>query len=292
MCLLVFGFAPAARAQTNTALVRILHAAQDVPPVDVYVNGNVVLTDVRYLQVSGYLEVPVGSQNVALAPAGTSAAEAVFSTALDIAADKTYSVVAVNDNGVKAQVVNDDLAALPAGKARLRFIHGSPDAPGVNVALGDSAPLFNNVAYGDASDYTLVDAGIYALKLTAADSDAAVLALPNTELKAGVVYDVVAAGNLAQLRAQILTARPAAEGDIVPDPNAAAPAPNAATPPQRMPVTGASDSLNWLLALLASMLIGGGVLLRVSNARLLERDDVVVKEIALRVRASIRDIVR
>lgn len=319
VCLLMFGFAPAASARSDMALVRVLHAAQDVPPADVYVNGNIVLTDVRYLQVSGYLELPAGLQKVALAPAGSSLADAVFTTDLDVAANKTYSVIAVNDNGVKAQVVNDDLAALPGGKARLRFIHGSPDAPGVNVALDDGTPLFNDVSYGQASDYKLVDAGTYDLRITAAESNAAVISLPNTELKAGVVYDVVAAGDVAQLKAQILTARPAAEGDTIAAQDTAA--------PPRLPVTGASDSYNWLLLLCAVVLFGGGVLMRLSSlqfgnqarqavvsndsspaeeslsdmiaaskqraarfAQLLKRNDILVKEITLRVRASIRDI--
>lgn len=55
--------------------------------------------------------------------------------------------------------------------AMLRVVHASPDAPAVDVyAEGVSAPLIEDLAYGDTSDYLELAAGSYNIQLRAAGS--------------------------------------------------------------------------------------------------------------------------
>ncbi|MDQ5809677.1 MAG: DUF4397 domain-containing protein, partial [Actinomycetota bacterium] len=56
--------APALAQGAGEAQVRVAHLAPDAPNVDVYVNGDPVLTDVAYTTVSGYLSLPAGTQQV------------------------------------------------------------------------------------------------------------------------------------------------------------------------------------------------------------------------------------
>jgi Domain of unknown function (DUF4397) len=51
--------APAFSQGIGQAQVRVAHLAPDAPNVDVYVNGDPVLTDVPYTTVSDYLPLPV-----------------------------------------------------------------------------------------------------------------------------------------------------------------------------------------------------------------------------------------
>src|SRR5215208_1806650 len=57
--LLALALVPAASAQGN-ALVRVVHASPDAPAVDVYVDGNKVLSNVPFFTASDYLPLPAG----------------------------------------------------------------------------------------------------------------------------------------------------------------------------------------------------------------------------------------
>src|SRR5262245_26542737 len=62
----------------------------------------------------------------------------------------------------------------PAGKARLRVVHASPDAPAVDIyARGVATPLIDDLAYGSVSDYVEVDAGTYTLQVRPAGQPSA-----------------------------------------------------------------------------------------------------------------------
>src|SRR5688500_10614296 len=58
MALGLFG---AANAQSGDARIRVVHASPDAPAVDVYANGNKVLSNVTFFAASDYLTVPAGS---------------------------------------------------------------------------------------------------------------------------------------------------------------------------------------------------------------------------------------
>ncbi len=57
-------------------------------------------------------------------------------------------------------------------KAMLRVIHGSPDAPAVDIYVNDGdQAVVEDLAYGGASDYLEVDPGDYTVQIRAAGSD-------------------------------------------------------------------------------------------------------------------------
>ena len=62
----------------------------------------------------------------------------------------------------------------PSGTAQVRVVHGSPDAPAVDV-LVDGAVVLNNVAYKDASGYLGVPEGTRNIKVNAAGTATSVI---------------------------------------------------------------------------------------------------------------------
>jgi hypothetical protein len=62
---------------------------------------------------------------------------------------------------------DDDDNTGPEGRARVRVVHASPDAPDVDVLL-DDAEVLSDVPYLTASDYRDVPAGNLNLKVNAA----------------------------------------------------------------------------------------------------------------------------
>jgi hypothetical protein len=90
-------------------------------------------------------------------------------------------------------------AALPA---RLRVVHASPSAPSVDVyPKGSTTPVLEGFAYGDASDFLEMDAGIVAFDLRAAGAEASedpAFTTDDVTLEEGADYTLVAAGDFAQ----------------------------------------------------------------------------------------------
>ena len=110
-----------------------------------------------------------------------------------------------------AVVAVDSTEAPAAGKAWVRVLHGSPDAPAVDVKA-NNANILTNVPFGVISDYLPVDAGTYNIKVCAAGTDTCVI---NADLAfaAGKKYTVAATNLLASIQAQVLedTAAPNAQ---------------------------------------------------------------------------------
>jgi len=133
---------------TGIATVRAVHASPDAPAVDVYAEGiaSPLLTDVAYGETSPFITVPAGTYNLQLRPAGADpATEPVFETGdLILLGDVKVTAVAAGFLGSANAV--DQFRILPliesygepaAGNARVRILHASPDAPAVDIDVGD-----------------------------------------------------------------------------------------------------------------------------------------------------------
>jgi hypothetical protein len=175
-------------------LVRVGHASPDAPNVDVWVDGAVVLSNVPFGAVSNYLPVPAGEHLVQVVPAGA-VSPVVISATLILDPDTDYSIVAIDTLANITPLVLVDNNADPApGNAHVKFVHASPDAPAVDIAVAGGPVLFPNVAFGEAQGPLPVPAGAYDLEVRLAGTSTVVLALPGVQLNGGIVYTVFAMG--------------------------------------------------------------------------------------------------
>ena len=183
----------------DQARVRVLHASPDAPNVDVYANGDRVLSNVPFKTASDYLTVPAGSYTFEVRPAGAvESSNPVLSATADLSAGTDYTVAAVDTLAqIEARAFVDNNAAPAAGKAHVQVIHASPDAPAVDIALKGGAVLVPNLAFGEQKGPLPVDAGTYNLEIRAAGTNTVALPLDGVRLEAGKVYTVAAVG-LAQ----------------------------------------------------------------------------------------------
>jgi hypothetical protein len=79
-------------------------------------------------------------------------------------------------------------------KAKVRFVHTSPDAPAVDVAVKGGPVLFSNVAFRQAGQYLSVDAGTYDLEVRLAGTMTVALNVPGVTLGVGKNYSIFAVG--------------------------------------------------------------------------------------------------
>ena len=198
-------------AAQNEAFVRVVHASPDAPNVDVWVDGETVLTDVPFTAVSDYLTLPAGTYNVQVTATGST--DPVIDADLTLEAGTSYTVAATGLLAdITATVLTDD--RMPTdGQAKLRVFHASPSAPAeVDVAVTDGPILVEALAYPEATGYLTVEAGTYPLEIRAAGSPDAALSLEAT-LEAGQNYTAIAMDDPeAEAGVQVIVATEAMAG--------------------------------------------------------------------------------
>ena len=190
---LVLSIAPVLAGGTE-ARVRVAHASPDAPAVDVWVDGQPAFNNVAFKAVTDYANVPAGDHKVLVVPAGQTE-PAVISATLSLTAGQDYTVVAAGKLAeIKPIVLEDNNAAPAAGKAHVRFVHASPDAPAVDIAVKGGPTVFTNIAFGAASVYTPVEAGTYDLQALPTGTSTVALDVPGVALADGGVYTIFAEG--------------------------------------------------------------------------------------------------
>jgi hypothetical protein len=190
---LILGLATIALADGHQGRVRVVHASPDAPAVDILVNDGVAFSNAPFKGITGYAALDTGTYNVKVVPTGATT-PVVIEADLGIEA-KDYTVVAVGLlENIEPLVLVDNNSAPAAGKAHVRFVHASPDAPAVDIAVKGGPVLFSNVSFKGIGDYLPVDAGTYDLEVRLAGTETVALDVPGLSLADGTVYTVFAMG--------------------------------------------------------------------------------------------------
>ena len=191
----------------TTAQIRVLHGSPDAPPVDVVVNGVRVFGNLPFGSYSAYLTVPVGTNNIAIVPAGGPEDEPVLEADLDFAGDSRTTVVASNVlDSIEANVF-EDKTNTKAKRAQLRIAHLSADAPAVDIAADGSQPkdaLLKGVEYKDASGYLALKAGEYDLDVRKPGKKGVISDLDPVTVARGTNYSAYAIGSPADGTFQVV----------------------------------------------------------------------------------------
>ncbi|BCE03198.1 DUF4397 domain-containing protein [Marinicellulosiphila megalodicopiae] len=119
-------------------------------------------------------------------------------------------VVACNDSDDSdSKTTENDAIEMVAGKAHLRVLHASSDAPEVNVWVNGEVAL-PSVDYTEGSSLLALDQATYDLAVEGIipSGNAVVIDAPGQKLMADTIYEVVAAGDVAGIE-PIIVSRPA-----------------------------------------------------------------------------------
>jgi hypothetical protein len=195
---------PAAKSK-----VLVTHASPDAPGVDLLVDNTIAGTNLTFPNSTAYLDVDAGTRNVKVNVTGTSTTAIEANLTLD--ANKNYSVFAVNNvASIEPVVIEDDLTVPASGKAHVRFLHLSPNAPAVDITLTDGTVVFANYMFKEVKNsgaFTPLDASSYDLQVRLAGTSTVVLDLPGIALTAGKIYTVFAKGLVGGSGSQALGAQ-------------------------------------------------------------------------------------
>jgi hypothetical protein len=181
-------------AFAQTARLQVIHNAADpgAAAVDIYLNGTLLLDNFGFREATPYIDAPAGTPiNIGVAgPNSTSAADTLKNFNVTLTENETYVAIA---NGV---LDPNTYASNPDGrstgftlfvKAMARetgtgsdvdffVLHGSTDAPTVDVLARRVATLVDNAAYGDITGYITVPPASYILDVTPGNDNSTIVA--------------------------------------------------------------------------------------------------------------------
>ena len=184
----------------QTARLQVIHNAADIAadPVDVYLNGALLLDDFAFRAATPFIDAPAGIElNIGVAPGNSgSVSDTLKNFAVTLENGETYVAIA---NGV---LDPNSYAANPDGrstaftlfvKAMARengttsdvdffVLHGSTDAPTVDVIARGVATLVDDAAYGDITNYITVPPASYILDVTPGNDNSTIVASFDADL--------------------------------------------------------------------------------------------------------------
>jgi hypothetical protein len=192
-------------ALAGTAELQVIHNAADpaAAEVDVYVNGDLLLDNFAFRTATPFVEVPAGVElNIGVAPGTSAGPEDILADfQVTLAAGGRYLAVA---NGV---LDPDAFADNPDGRSTgftlflqdhmakgswwgtvaLRAVHGSTDAPAVDIVVRNeywNRTLYGGVGYGDIGQTKVLLASDRIIDVTLPGQPDAVVASYQAPLKA------------------------------------------------------------------------------------------------------------
>jgi hypothetical protein len=183
----------------SLAEVRVGHFSPDAPAVDVYANGDAILTDVAFGDLSPSLAVPAGTYRIQVVAAGGDPADGtVIDAELTFDGNTKTTVAATNELAeITPVVINDKVVQPRAEGAKVRVVHLSANAPKVDIAPDGSkrnAAIFKNLGFGQAKGYKNVPAGEVDLDIRAAGERAKAFDIPPFTVEDGKAYSAIAIG--------------------------------------------------------------------------------------------------
>lgn len=185
--------------------VRVLHTSPDAPALDVYVDDSLRFPGIAYGQPSEYISLWPERHRLRIAPAGARRPEdTLFDEGLEsLRSGLDYTLAIMGQVRSLRSVLIEDSTPLPVEgrervpvvtRAKVRFLHASPDAPALDVGVTGNPVLFLQVAFTQVTPFKELDGGTYDVQLRRAGHDVPIARLPQYAFSGGNRYTLVALG--------------------------------------------------------------------------------------------------
>jgi len=174
----------------------IIHASPTSEKLDIFIDSEKAnSTDLSFTNKIDYLNVLSGSRKVVVKKKGVT--DALLTDTLTLEPQKGYSLFVIDKIGtLKYLIVKDSLSTPAAGKASVRFVNASPDAPALNLSIGGSTTdLVSNKSFKGYSDFITIDAADkVTFNLKNKETGAVEASIADVKIEAGKIYTIWAKG--------------------------------------------------------------------------------------------------
>ncbi len=177
---------------------KVLNASSVASPLNVLVDGSIVLSNIPFAGTSNYVTTTAGPHNFAVQATATPGANLLTLVATLASATDTSFAFSGPAGALVPLVLNDNNLPPPAGRARVRFVNVSPGLGPLDVYVNFSKQL-SGLASNSGSSYIEVTADatigtLYEFDFNIAGTTSVVLKLPSVVIIAGHTYSVYVVG--------------------------------------------------------------------------------------------------
>ncbi len=197
-------FLPLEIIQPGTSRLYLAHLAPFASDAAVKINidGLLSIDNVEYGDYTGYLNLPSGTYDIEVIPAGASSPAIAGEITLVDGQDQTAFAIGDGANQpLGLAFLTDDNSAPPAGSAKLRIGHLAPFADSLagttaDVRLQDGTVVLDDVQFGtiDNSYSVVLPAGTYDLKITTPDGSTTLIDPAPVTVNDGDIVTALATG--------------------------------------------------------------------------------------------------
>jgi hypothetical protein len=195
-------------AEPATAEIKLIHASPDAPNIDIYIDGKKVASSVGYAKIVTQ-RLTAGEKQVEIYPAGKKE-QPLLTKIITLQGGNEYTAVVAGRvrEGVDL-VFTQNTTEIPQGKAKIRVLYASPDAPSIAVAEKNGPLLFERVLFKEVSDYREIAPKTYNFEVRLAGTESSILDIPDVKVEPNTAYTIVALDVKGEpkLQALILTTK-------------------------------------------------------------------------------------
>jgi hypothetical protein len=168
---------PPASNLIEVSSLKIIHAVSDAPNVNIEGTGGLLVNGLPFAQSTAKYNVPAGALSVAVDAVlpNNAKARVIGPASLNLLSTQTYAVFAVGraaNSSIEALVVNQPVAALSTGNARVQIVHAAASAPMVDIhvtapdATLSSGTVTGTLSFKQFSAALTVPAADYRVRIT------------------------------------------------------------------------------------------------------------------------------
>lgn len=173
--------------------IRFLNAVPNNSSVDIYMNGRLTVSGLKYQQFTEYYKALPGTYTIEVYLANTKGNPLVIKK-FSISANEIYTVAVVSippDIGVT--IIGDTTHTKNNSFANMRFVNLSPDSGPVNVYV-DKIPVVYDLTYLEVSNYLRLTPGKHTITISTTDTNKTVVSHPQVYLRGGNYYTTYVVG--------------------------------------------------------------------------------------------------
>lgn len=165
--------------------VRFMHASPKAPPVDIFINGQLMVRALEFGEVSDYKRIPAGVSYLRVVPSSNPTRPVIDTIITTLpGAYNMIAIVAVG-NTLRPFTINEPIFRHTKDFGYVRFVNLSPDAGPVDVSLRNGRLVFNDVEYLAPTNYAAFREGTFTFRFTQANQENPFLIVPGQTTKGG-----------------------------------------------------------------------------------------------------------
>jgi hypothetical protein len=190
---------PSSPTTSQPGNLMFIHASPDATGLDVFADGTVVESDLKYNVPSAYLSVTPNTYAIQVTPTGTT--NNLVSGNITIYSNSYYSLFIIDSlASIRATAMQDVLTKPSSDSAKIRFFQFSPDAPKLDVVVVGGNTLFGGRKFDDQDSvadlvgFAEIPAGNYSFKIQPTGTTNVLLTSASITLQGGRIYTLYTAG--------------------------------------------------------------------------------------------------